>query len=117
VIKYPLLLVIQNYSEKVTKMKDIHNESTERFIKAILNLENIDECKRFFEDICTIKELQDMSQRLDVALLLNDGKSYQEVLAKTGVSTATISRVNKCLNYGSGGYKEAIDKLSTKESK
>ena len=116
-IKYTLLLVIQNYSEKVTKMKNIHNESTERFIKAILNLENIDECKRFFEDICTIKELQDMSQRLDVALLLNDGKSYQEVLSKTGVSTATISRVNKCLNYGSGGYKEAIDKLSTKESK
>lgn len=98
-------------------MKDIHNESTERFIKAILNLESIEECKRFFEDICTIKELQDMSQRLEVALLLNDGKSYQEVLAKTGVSTATISRVNKCLNYGSGGYKEAIEKFSSKESK
>ena len=96
-------------------MKNIHNESTERFLKAILNIESIEECKRFFEDICTIKELQDMSQRLDVALLLNEGNSYQEVLAKTGVSTATISRVNKCLNYGSGGYKEAIGKFSSKE--
>lgn len=92
-------------------MKEIHNESTEKFFNAILHLESVDECKRFFEDICTIKELQDMSQRLEVAFLLNDGKSYQEVLAKTGVSTATISRVNKCLNYGSGGYKEAIDKF------
>ena len=95
-------------------MKDIHNELTENFFKSILNLESVEECKRFFEDICTIKELQDMSQRLQVAFLLNEGKSYQEVLAKTGVSTTTISRVNKCLNYGSGGYKEAIDKFSRK---
>ena len=97
------------------KMKDIHNELTESFFKAILNLESIDECKRFFEDICTIKELQDMSQRLEVAFLLDEGKSYQEVLAKTGVSTATISRVNKCPNYGSGGYKEAIKKFNEGE--
>ncbi len=93
-------------------MKTIHNELTENFFKAILNLETAEECKRFFEDICTIKELQDMSQRLEVAFLLDEGKSYQEVLAKTGVSTATISRVNKCLNYGSGGYKEVIDKFA-----
>ena len=93
-------------------MKPIHNQSTEKFFNAILNLSDTDECKRFFEDICTIKELQDMSQRLEVAFLLNEGKSYQEVLSQTGVSTATISRVNKCLNYGSGGYKEAIDKFS-----
>ena len=97
-------------------MKNIHNELTENFFNAILNLESIDECKRFFEDICTIKELQDMSQRLEVAFLLNEGKSYQEVLSKTGVSTATISRVNKCLNYGSGGYKETIDKFPKKET-
>ncbi len=92
-------------------MKQIHNELTERFFQAILNLENTEECINFFEDVCTIKEIQDMSQRLEVAYLLNSGKSYQEVLAKTGVSTATISRVNKCLNYGKGGYKEALDKL------
>lgn len=96
-------------------MKHIHNELTDRFFQAILNLNTPEECSRFFEDICTIKEIQDMSQRLEVATLLNNGKSYQEVLAQTGVSTATISRVNKCLNYGSGGYKEAIDKLSEKK--
>ena len=93
-------------------MKKIHNELTEKFFKVILNLNSVDECKSFFEDICTIKELQDMSQRLEVAFLLDQGKSYQEVLTKTGVSTATISRVNKCLNYGSGGYKQVIDKFS-----
>lgn len=98
-------------------MKHIHNELTERFFQAVLNLSTQEECSRFFEDICTIKEIQDMSQRLEVAYLLNTGKSYQEVLAKTGVSTATISRVNKCLNYGSGGYKEAIDKLPEREEK
>lgn len=95
-------------------MKNIHNELTENFFNAILQLRSVEECKRFFEDICTIKELQDMSQRLEVAFLLNEGKSYQEVLAKTGVSTATISRVNKCLNYGSGGYKETIEKFPKK---
>jgi TrpR-related protein YerC/YecD len=96
-------------------MKHIQNELTDRFFKAILNLNSVEECSRFFEDICTIKEIQDMSQRLEVATLLNNGKSYQEVLSQTGVSTATISRVNKCLNYGSGGYKEAIDKLNDNE--
>lgn len=96
-------------------MKYIHNKLTNRFFRAVLNLNSVDECERFFEDICTIKEIQDMSQRLEVAYLLNEGKSYQEVLAKTGVSTATISRVNKCLNYGSGGYKETIEKLSKTE--
>lgn len=98
-------------------MKEIHNESTEKFFKAILNLETAEECKHFFEDICTIKELQDMSQRLEVAFLLDEGKSYQEVLTQTGVSTATISRVNKCLNYGSGGYREVIDKFSAGDDK
>lgn len=94
-------------------MKNIYNELTDKFFQAIMNIESKEECARFFEDICTIKEIQDMSQRLEVAFLLNEGKSYQEVLAKTGVSTATISRVNKCLNYGSGGYKEAIDKFNS----
>jgi len=95
-------------------MKNIHNELTENFFNAILQLRSVDECKRFFEDICTIKELQDMSQRLEVAFLLNEGKSYQEVLAKTGVSTATISRVNSALRDG-GGYARALDILEVEE--
>ena len=98
-------------------MKSIYNELTENFFKAILSLKNEEECRKFFEDVCTIKEIQDMSQRLEVAFLLNEGKSYQEVLSKTGVSTATISRVNKCLNYGSGGYRAAIERLKSSEEK
>lgn len=92
-------------------MTKLHNPLTDRLFKAILNLETIDDCYAFFEDICTIKEIADISQRLDVAVMLNQGKSYQEVSKSTGASTATISRVNKCLNYGSGGYEQALSKL------
>lgn len=72
--------------------------------QAILKLESVEECRSFFEDICTIKELQAISQRLDVAEMLSSGINYQEITKKTGASTATISRVAKCLNYGAGGY-------------
>lgn len=92
-------------------MTKLHNPLTDRLFKAILNLETIDDCYAFFEDICTIKEITDISQRLDVAVMLKQGKSYQEVSKATGASTATISRVNKCLNYGSGGYEMALSKL------
>ena len=76
----------------------------------ILKLETIEECREFFVDVCTIKELEDISQRLEVAKLLDEGKNYQEVVKATGASTATISRVNKCLMYGTGGYKRVLDK-------
>ncbi len=85
---------------------DKYNE----LFKAILKLESVEDCQKFFEDVCTINELEAISQRLEVANLLIEGKSYQEVSQKTGASTATISRVNKCLNYGAGGYKLVIDK-------
>ena len=83
---------------------DKYNE----LFKAILKLESIGDCQKFFEDVCTINELEAISQRLEVAELLVSGKSYQEVSQKTGASTATISRVNKCLNYGAGGYKLVV---------
>ncbi len=89
----------------------IHSKETDNLFKAILALENADECYKFFEDICTVKELLDISQRLDVARMLKDGRSYQEVSKLTGASTATISRVNKCLLYGSGGYSLILDKM------
>lgn len=75
-----------------------------RLFDAVLKLKNQEECEKFFEDVCTIKELQDVNQRLEVAALLKEGDSYQEVCKKTGASTATICRVNKCLLYGRGGY-------------
>lgn len=92
-------------------MSNFYSDDMERLFKAILALENMDECYKFFEDVCTVKELQDMSQRLEVARMLKDGKSYQEVSRETGASTATISRVNKCLVYGSGGYSSILEKL------
>ena len=77
---------------------------------AILRLESVEECAAFFEDICTIRELQDISQRLKVASMLDEGKNYKEICDLTGASTATISRVNRCLHYGSGGYRAILDK-------
>ena len=88
-----------------------HSEAAARLYRAILSLSTEEECAAFFEDICSIKELQDLSQRLEVATMLHEGKNYQEVSRETGASTATICRVNKCLHYGSGGYRLALEKL------
>lgn len=96
-------------------MKKLRNASLDRLFQTILNLETIDECYDYFEDICTIKEIEDMAQRLDTAILLSEGMSYQKITEKVNVSTATIGRVSKCLNYGSGGYKNAIEKLGSVE--
>lgn len=82
----------------------------ELFYEAVLALKTQADCKAFFEDICTIKELQAISQRLQVACLLDSGRNYVEVSELTGASSATISRVNRCLNYG-GGYRSALDRL------
>ena len=85
--------------------------SMDRLFQTILNLKTIDECYAYFEDLCTIKELNDMSQRLDAAILLDQGLSYQKIMEQVAISTATIGRVSRCLNYGTGGYKTAIEKL------
>ena len=96
-------------------MDHLDQEAKERLIKAILSLETPEDCQSFLEDICTIRELSDISQRWDVAIMLADGKNYAEISSATGASTATISRVNKCLMYGSGGYRTVLDKLSKGE--
>ena len=95
---------------------NLHTESTDRLFETILGLESVEECYRFFEDLCTIKEIQDMAQRLDAANLLYDGVSYQKIAEQVNISSATISRVNRCLNYGEGGYKTAIEKMKQKET-
>ncbi len=91
------------------------NKATERFYKAILSLESADECKKFFDDICTVQELLAISQRLEVACELEKGSNYTEINKLTGASTATICRVSRCLNYGDGGYKTVIDRLKGEE--
>ena len=93
----------------------VKKEDTIKLFKAILSLENIDQCSKFFDDICTIKEIQDLAQRLDTAILLSKGYSYQKITEKVDVSTATIGRVSKCLNCGAGGYKTAIERLNLTE--
>ena len=92
----------------------LNTKEIDHLMKAILSIKNVDECKNFFADICTVKELQDLSQRFEVARLLKSGKSYQEISKETGASTATISRVNRALVYGSGGYKSVLDNLEEK---
>lgn len=96
-------------------MHKLHSESVDRLFKTFLNLGSIEECYAYFEDLCTVKELQDMAQRLDTAILLAQGCSYQKIMEQVDVSTATIGRVSKCLNYGSGGYHGAIAKLQQQE--
>ena len=85
-----------------SKLKD---DMTDRLFEAILKLENIEECYAFFEDICTINEIKSLAQRLEVAKMLEEKRTYTEIQQITGASTATISRVNRCLSYGSDGYK------------
>lgn len=93
-------------------MHPLQNASLDRLMEVISKLESKDECFRFFEDLCTVKELLDMAQRLDVAVLLREGANYQAISQQVNVSTATISRVSRCLNYGPGGYACALDKLT-----
>ena len=96
-------------------MQKLHCESVDRLFKTILSLQTIEECYAYFDDLCTIKEIQDMSQRLDTAILLSKGMSYQKIAEQVEVSSATIGRVSKCLNYGSGGYRQAIARLAETE--
>lgn len=93
-----------------------HSGSIDRLFQTILNLQSVEECYDYFEDLCTIKELQDMAQRLDTAILLDQGVSYQQITRQVGISTATIGRVSKCLNYGTGGYRTAIRRLNEEET-
>lgn len=93
-------------------MKPFHNEDMDFLFQGILTLQTKEECYALFEDVCTIKELQAMAQRFRVAQQLSNSKNYNEIQADTGASSATISRVNKCLMYGSGGYATALQRLA-----
>lgn len=92
-------------------IENIKNEHADYLFKAIMSLENIEEFYRFFDDLCTVAEVEDMAKRLQAAKMLRSGEVYNEISAKTGQSTATISRVNRCLKYGSNGYNIVLDRL------
>lgn len=96
-----------------SKIKD---EANDKLFEAILTLKSVDECYAFFEDICTVNEIKALSQRLEVAKMLQEKKTYQEIQHTTHASTATISRVNRCLSYGSDGYKLILERVGTKSA-
>ena len=96
-------------------MEKIHTREVDAFFDAILALNNKEECYRFFEDALTVKEILDIAQRLKAAKMLKNGKSYTEVIAETGMSTATISRVSKALERGAGGYDLVITRVGEKD--
>lgn len=96
-------------------MHKLDKERLQRLYKAVLSLENEEECAAFFEDVCTIQETEAIAQRIEVACQLNKGKSYVDINKITGASTATICRVSRCLNYGSGGYKTVIERMGEEQ--
>lgn len=89
--------------------------STGALYQAVMAIQTEEECRRFFQDLCTVSELKAMEQRMEVALLLDQGMIYSEVLEHTGASSATISRVNRCLRYGANGYTTVIPRMKEKE--
>ena len=97
--------------------KEVRNKALDHLFEAVLLLENKEECYTFFRDLCTMKELNDMAQRFTAACLLLDGKTYEQIVKEAEISTATISRINRCIQYGTGGYQSVIEKISAQEKK
>ncbi|MGN1048488.1 MAG: YerC/YecD family TrpR-related protein [Eubacteriales bacterium] len=91
----------------------IRDESLDQLFRGILTLENVEECYAFFGDLCTIPELKEMSRRMQAAKMLRENRVYSDIAAITGLSTATISRVNRALKYGNDGYKTVLDRMET----
>ncbi|MCI6255188.1 YerC/YecD family TrpR-related protein [Pseudoflavonifractor sp. HCP28S3_F10] len=94
--------------------KNVKKEQGDLLYETILSLKDLDECKKFFSDLCTIAELRSMEQRFEVALLLSDGMIYNDILERTGASSATISRVNRSLQYGADGYQTVLPRVKEK---
>lgn len=89
-------------------------EERDSLYEAILSLKDMDECKKFFQDLCTVSELRALIQRFEVALLLSEGMIYNDILERTGASSATISRVNRSLHYGANGYQDVLPRVKEK---
>ncbi|SET13308.1 YerC/YecD family TrpR-related protein [Anaerobranca gottschalkii] len=95
-------------------LEKLGKEHINQLFEGILLLEDLDECYRFFEDLCTVNEVKSLAQRLEVARMLKNGMTYQKIEEATGASTATISRVKRCLEYGEGGYNTILERLEKK---
>jgi len=106
-----MYLPIKMFKKEKTMGKEIRTQAVDHLFDAILCLKDREECYTFFEDICTINELLSLSQRFEVAKMLRDQKTYLDIAEKTGASTATISRVNRSLNYGNDGYDMVFERM------
>lgn len=93
------------------QLDKLRDRTVDQLFEAILKLETLEEAYQFFDDLCTVNEVQSLAQRLEVARMLRKGHTYNQIEAETGASTATISRVKRCLNYGTDGYKMALERL------
>lgn len=97
------------------QLDKIRGEQTDQLFKAILQLQSVEECYEFFDDLCTISEIQSLGQRLEVAHMLQLKQTYDTIQLETGASTATISRVRRCVDYGTGGYEKVLRRLAAQE--
>ncbi|QDX92422.1 hypothetical protein JNUCC42_21120 [Brevibacterium sp. JNUCC-42] len=93
------------------QLEKLKGKGIEQLFEAILSLKDMEECYKFFDDLCTVNEMQSLAQRLEVARMLRKGYTYNHIESETGASTATISRVKRCLNYGNDGYQLALDRI------
>lgn len=92
----------------------LRGKTLDQLFEAILSLKDKEECYRFFDDLCTMGEIQSLAQRLEVARMLREGFTYHKIETETGASTATISRVKRCINYGNDGYQMTLDRIGKK---
>src|SRR6478609_2771306 len=93
------------------QIEKLRGKELDQLFKSVLSLKDLEECYRFFDDLCTINEIQSLAQRLDVARMLRDGNTYHKIEVETGASTATISRVKRCLNFGNDTYEMVLERL------
>lgn len=95
------------------QINKLRGKELDQLFQAVLSLKDLEECYRFFDDLCTINEIQSLAQRLDVARMLRDGNTYHKIETETGASTATISRVKRCLNFGNDTYEMVLERVKT----
>jgi TrpR-related protein YerC/YecD len=95
------------------QINKLRGKELDQLFQAVLSLKDLEECYRFFDDLCTINEIQSLAQRLDVARMLREGNTYHKIETETGASTATISRVKRCLNFGNDTYEMVLERLKT----
>ncbi|SFB23555.1 MULTISPECIES: YerC/YecD family TrpR-related protein [unclassified Bacillus (in: firmicutes)] len=98
------------------QINKLRGKELDQLFNSVLSLKDLEECYRFFDDLCTVNEIQSLAQRLEVARMLREGKTYHKIETETGASTATISRVKRCLNYGNDAYEMALERIKSEDT-